>query len=66
MNKNFRYAAIDGRAVRYSDTEAWWFVRDAWKALDVADAFSDARVLSEAEYKAMFPDLPNLPEVATA
>jgi len=59
-----KYAYWEDLAVRLaSDGEAWLFNEktNAWEKMNAADAMFKAKLLSEAEFKSLFPDLPSLP-----
>jgi hypothetical protein len=61
------YAMMEGNATRFNSVEAWWFVDDErwkWFSLCAASVHMHAKPLTEAEYKAHFPDLPPLPKTA--
>ena len=52
-------------AVLFTDNEAWQCIGDKeWKPLDTADAHFKAKLLSDAEYRKMFGNLPSLPATA--
>jgi hypothetical protein len=68
MQFTIKFGRYDGNAVRYSSEppfEAWWYVDGrGWLDLNHADAMHNAKVMTEAEYLRMFPDLSPLPEEA--
>jgi hypothetical protein len=52
--------------VRYGQTEAWLFFEDKWQPIHPAEVAHDGRVLTEAKFRAMFPQLPSLPSATPA
>jgi hypothetical protein len=59
-----KFGYIDDFAVRLTLGEAWWFTRGEWRPLDTSEASAKARLVSETEFKKMFPQLPALPTAA--
>lgn len=63
---NTKFASMEGNACRYNDSEAWWFVdeQNRWIELSAASVHNHAKMLTEAEFKSEFPQLPPLPSDA--
>jgi hypothetical protein len=61
---NIKYGEIDDLPVRYTDKEAWWFVKGAWEKIDPATAHEKAAIVGEASFNKLYPDLPPLPITA--
>jgi hypothetical protein len=64
---NIKYAYWEELAVRLEPSgEAWLFneIKKEWVPMNAADAMSKARLLTEAEFNEMYPDLPPLPTEA--
>jgi hypothetical protein len=62
-----KYAYWEDLAVRLtSDGDAWMFneLTEKWAPMNAADAVTKAKLLTEAEFDKMFPDLPALPTEA--
>lgn len=59
-----RFASLDGRPVRISDTEAWWVVDGEWQEMNLMDAAVNAGLMSEGDFVKAFPHLPRLPAKA--
>jgi len=60
------YCSYEGRPAVYvsgSGGVAWWFVDGAWKSAPGPEIFSNAPVLTKAEFDARFGHLPALPEI---
>ena len=58
------FAFIEDFPVKFTATEAWACLRERWEEFHPAEAYHDAKVLSEAEFKKSFPNLPPLPPEA--
>jgi hypothetical protein len=58
------FGYLEGAPVRYTATEAWAFVDGKWEEFHPAEAYHKARVVGEAAFKALFPNLPDLPNSA--
>jgi hypothetical protein len=52
------------RPAYYTPREAWAFFNGDWKRVSAVDVAHSARVVSEAEFAAMYPNLPPLPDEA--
>lgn len=59
-----KFADIMSQPVRYTETEAWIYFEDKWQRVDMADVYHSARVLTEANYRAIYPQVPPLPITA--
>lgn len=59
-----KYARLEDNAVRFNDEEAWHCVNGQWKPLNHAEARHKASLMSEGDFNAMFPGLPDLPPEA--
>ena len=60
------FGYIDEFPVVFSSLEAWTCINGKWEAFHPADAFHDAKIITEHEFELAFPNLPALPEVAFA
>jgi hypothetical protein len=60
-----KYGAFESHPARFTDTEAWVYQHDnIWRKMNSAEVTQHAAVLSEANYRAAYPDLPALPTTA--
>lgn len=57
-------ARLNGQAVKYSTTEAWWIIDGQWHKADLPDVFNNASMMTDAQFEQMFPNLPALPDAA--
>jgi hypothetical protein len=64
MTAEIKHAYLEGRPVRLNDTEAWWVINGAWRALHLGEAAFNAKLLSKEEFSRWFGDLPELPSTA--
>lgn len=55
-----RYAVLDGRAVRFTDSRAYWYI-DGWRSIDAAEVAMNAKELNKLEFITRFPDLQDVP-----
>jgi hypothetical protein len=61
-----KFAIYDDFATRFTDSEAWEFIGGQWKELNLGDAHHKAKLMSEDDFKSVFPQLPPLPSNAFA
>ena len=60
-----RYGAFESNPARFTDTEAWVCQHDnVWRQMNAGEVLNGAAVLSEADYRANYGDLPALPKAA--
>lgn len=60
-----RYGAFESNPARFTDNEAWVYQHDnVWRQMNSGEVLHGAAVLSEAAYRANYPDLPALPKAA--
>lgn len=64
MKGSLRYAYLDDAPVVFDDAEAWHLVGKTWQALPLADAMSNARLLTKAEFDDYASAAPPLPSTA--
>ena len=62
---HIRFAIYDDFATRFTDSEAWEFIGQ-WRELNLGDAHHRAKLMSEDDFKSVFPHLPPLPRKAFA
>lgn len=61
MAGKIHYAYLDESPVIFDDDKAVQFVAGRWKPLHLADAACKARLLSEEEFRRVYPALPAAP-----
>jgi hypothetical protein len=61
-------ARLDYQPVRYTISEAWWIPEDGmpWREIDPAATMHDGAMMTNQQFKKMFPRLPPLPKDAFA
>lgn len=59
-----KYGSLEGHPVRFIDDEAWVFAKNAWHPNNSAEVLVGAHVMSEAEFRKDFGELPPLPSKA--
>lgn len=60
-----KYGAFESNPACFTDSEAWVFQHDnVWRKMNSAEVVQHAAVMSEAAYRAAYPDLPALPKAA--
>lgn len=57
-----KFGDIDDLPVIFDDKRAVMFGNGQWNPIDHAEAHFKAKLMSEAEFKKCFPDLPPLPD----
>jgi hypothetical protein len=60
-----KYGAFESNPARFTDQEAWVYQHDnVWRKMNSAEVTQHAHVMTEANYRAAFPDAPALPKAA--
>ena len=60
-----KYGAFESNPARFTDNEAWVYQHDnVWRKVNSAEVAQHAALMSEADYRAAYPDLPALPKAA--
>jgi hypothetical protein len=60
-----KYGAFESNPACFTDNEAWVYQHDnVWRKMNSAEVVQHAAVMSEADYRAAYPDLPALPKAA--
>jgi hypothetical protein len=52
---------LDGNAVRFTNSEAWWLIEGTWRPISSAEVLANAAVMREERYRQLFPKVPRLP-----
>ena len=60
MNKPY-YCDYGGVPTIVGETRAWSFVDGAWKEINHTEAYAEARLIGEHEFRQLFGKLPPLP-----
>ena len=60
MNKPY-YCDYAGVPTIVGETRAWSFVQGAWKEINRTEAYTQARLIGEHEFRQLFGELPPLP-----
>jgi hypothetical protein len=66
MTTTAKFGTMEGKAVRFTDQEAWWYAQGGWRPIHPAEVGMHATTLSEGDYVQRFDALPPLPEKAFA
>lgn len=61
-----KYGAFETNAARFTDDEAWVYQRhdNVWRKMNSAEVAQGAGLMSEADFRASYPGLPDLPKAA--
>ena len=59
-----KYGSYEGKPVRFTDYEAWVFVKNTWQKTSPPEVLMTAAVMDESAYHKVFGDLPPVPSEA--
>lgn len=61
LPNDIKFGMLDGNAVRFTNSEAWWLIKGAWRQIASAEVLANAAEMREERYKQLFPKVPRLP-----
>jgi hypothetical protein len=61
LPNDIKFGMLDGNAVRFTNSEAWWLIEGAWRPIGSAEVLANAAEMREERYNQLFPKVPRLP-----
>ena len=59
-----KYGTFEMMPAMFNNTEAWVCFANEWREMPHAEVLQKTKIMSEAEFKRTFADLPDLPKAA--